>query len=151
MDHDIAVPAANPLLRDIEAAVGAGLAGTGISMGMRAVLEAIYRNGPMSAAEMGERLRLKPAFVGRMAAAAVKMELLEALPNPAHRNAHFFQITRKGRMAVLRIRDGESRYLKNIPRDDEPAGPEGTHARIHKALDLFFAGAGSNPRGENEN
>ena len=63
MDRNEAMAATDPLLRDLAAAVQAGLAGTGISMGMRAVLEAVYRNGPMSAGEMGERLGLESMWL----------------------------------------------------------------------------------------
>ena len=149
MDRNEAMAATDPLLRDLAAAVQAGLAGTGISMGMRAVLEAVYRNGPMSAGEMGERLGLEPAFVHRMAGSAEAAGLLEPMPDPAHREAHFFQITREGRMAVHRIRDGETRYLRRIAREEQNPDP-GAQARIHKALELFFAGGDAAPQGEAE-
>ena len=145
MGHDSASQAADPLLTDIAAAIEAGLAGTGVTPGMRAVLEVVYRNGPMSAAEMGDRLRLTPAFVHRMADLAEAAGLLEPMPDPAHRNAPFMQITRKGRMTVWRIRDGEAQHLRAIARM-APHGGSDAGARIRKALDLFFAGESVEPK-----
>ncbi len=128
-----------PLLRHITAAMEAGLAGTGVSAGMRALLEVIHRNGPMTVPEMTERLQLKRQFVHKTAVDAVDAGFLEAMPNPAHKRAHFFAITARGRAAVIRIRDQETRWLRDFlrqfPREDIEA-----HSRIQKALNLFFAG-----------
>ncbi len=131
-----------PLLRHITAAVEAGLSGTGISVGMRAVLEVLHRNGPMTVPEMTARLQLKRQFVHKMASEAATAGLLEALPNPAHRRANYFGVTARGRAAITRIRDAETQRLKqflaHVPKGDIEA-----HARVQKALNLFFAGAGS--------
>lgn len=145
MDHDTAAQTPDLLFADIAAAIEAGLAGTGVSPGMRAVLEVVYRNGPMSAAEMGAGLGLEPAFVHRMADMAAAEGLLEPLTDPAHRDAPFMQITRKGRMTVWRIRDGEAQHLRAVARNAPGAGGD-AGARIRKALDLFFAGGGGEPK-----
>lgn len=134
-----AVQITRPLMRHIAAALEAGMADTGISTGMRAILEVVHRNGPMTVPEMTERLQLKRQFVHRMVSDAVGCGLLEALPNPAHKRAHYFCVTPAGRTVVVRIRDAEKQrlraFLKEVPAADIEA-----HARIQKALNLFFAG-----------
>lgn len=134
-----AVQITRPLVRHITAAMEAGLAGTGVSAGMRAILEVVHRNGPMTVPEMTDRLQLKRQFVHRMVSDALACGFLEALPNPAHKRAHYFGITPAGRAAVIKIRDAEKAqlraFLKNVPAADIEA-----HARIQRALNLFFAG-----------
>lgn len=130
---------AHPVFRNVEATVQAGLSGTGVSAGMRAVLEVVFRNGPMSMAEIAERLLLSRRFVRRMCVQAAHAGLLEAVPNPASRDAHFLQVTQRGGRIIERIRDNERKHLKaaatGVPREDAV-----THVRIYKALDMFFAG-----------
>lgn len=132
-----------PLARHITAAVEAGLAGTGVSVGMRAVLEMVHRNGPMTIPEMAQRLQLKRQFVHRMTGEAMTAGLLETLPNPSHRRSHFFQVTSSGRAVIQEIRASETQHLRAFLGQVSKADVE-AHARIQKALNLFFSGASTN-------
>jgi DNA-binding MarR family transcriptional regulator len=134
-----AVQITRPMMRHVTAAMEAGLAGTGISAGMRAILEVVHRNGPMTVPEMTVRLQLKRQFVHKVAADAVAAGLLETVPNPSHRRAHFFAVSAKGSAAIVRIRDQETRWLRDFARQFPKEDIE-AHARIQKALSLFFAG-----------
>ncbi len=126
-----------PLLRHITAAVEAELAGTGVSVGMRAVLEALSEADTATLPDLTARLGLKRQFIHRMLAEALNIDMAEALPHPRRRNGHTYRLTRRGRATIERIRARENarlaEFLGRISADD--VAP---FLRVQAALNHFF-------------
>jgi DNA-binding MarR family transcriptional regulator len=72
------------------------LAGTGITVAERAVLELLC-DEPLTVPEAARRLSMKRQFVQRIVAGLIKKDLVEKKPNPEHLRAYFCLPTPAGR------------------------------------------------------
>lgn len=101
-----------PVHRRLARAVEAKLTGTGITVGMRAVMEVLEEAGPLSVPEVGRTLFLARQQVQLMINTLEELELVERRPNPAHKRSPLFALTEAGR-----TRFGEIRARENLEMD----------------------------------
>lgn len=82
-----------PLLRRITARLERDLRGTGISVGQRAILEALHEASRATAPMLTERLDMKRQFVARELKVLLKEGMIAKTANPDHARSFFYQLT----------------------------------------------------------
>lgn len=93
-----------PLLRNITARVEQDLQGTGITVGQRAILEALLALGQATAPEITDALDVTRQFVGRELKAMLEDGKVETVENPRHRASKYYRLTAEARAAIDAIR-----------------------------------------------
>ncbi|CAL9368488.1 MarR family winged helix-turn-helix transcriptional regulator [Streptomyces pilosus] len=101
-----------PLYRRAQRSVEQGLDGARLSLGVRAVLTLLHRNGPMTVPQMGRAQAISRQFVQRMVNDAAAQHLVESVPNPAHRRSPLIRPTRQGAEAIAAVLESEHRLLR---------------------------------------
>ncbi|MFE3095232.1 MarR family winged helix-turn-helix transcriptional regulator [Streptomyces sp. NPDC059248] len=107
------------VLRTVERTAPAG----GPSAGVRAVLDLLLRQGPLSVPRMARSQALSRQFVQRMVNEAMAERWVESVSNPAHRRSPLIRLTAAGRTALTEVTDREKEFLRR-------AGGELTGAEI---------------------
>ena len=133
-----AVRLTRPLLRHIAASVDAGAQTHGVTVGQRAVLEALYDGGAMSGPKLVAALALKRQFVFRMLAETDAAGLTRRTPNPDRARAYVHALTDPGRTALASIRAGELKALEAFAATQDRADIA-AWVRIQERLNTFFA------------
>ena len=103
-----------PLHRHLARAVEDRLEGTGVTVGMRAVLERLHDDGAQTVPQIARALLLPRQVVQRLVNAALELELVRAAPNPAHRRSSLIEPTPAGRVAFERIHAREAALLRDV-------------------------------------
>lgn len=85
-----------PLYRRVLRKVESGEAIEGVGAGVRAVLDLLRLNGPMTVPQMGRAQALSRQFVQRMVNEAAQRGFVAAAPNPAHRRSSLIRLTEAG-------------------------------------------------------
>lgn len=142
-DEDIeafysAVRLTRPLLRHITASVDAGSRVYGVTVGQRAVLEALYDGGAMSGPKLVATLALKRQFVFRMLAETDAAGLTTRSPNPSRARAYLHALTDHGQTALGAIRADELTALRTFAATQDPKDIA-AWATIQERLNVFFA------------
>lgn len=97
-----------PRLRDrVTAAVGAGIDFAGFPM-----LARIDSWGPLRTTELAERIGLDISTVSRKTADLEEAGLVIRAPDPHDRRANLLEVTRKGKLMVVRLREVRSALLE---------------------------------------
>lgn len=96
-----------PVFRALAAAVEDRLAGTGLGIPERGVLECVSENGPMSVAAIGRAIGVPRQFVQRNCNNLLSAGHVEKRPNPAHARSDLIGLTRSGAQAFARLRARE--------------------------------------------
>lgn len=89
----------------------------GLSIGVRAVLELLRAQGPLTVPQMGRAQALSRQFVQRTVNEAAAHGLVEAIPNPAHQRSSLIRLTDDGRSAIDAVITRESALLKRVGGD----------------------------------
>jgi DNA-binding MarR family transcriptional regulator len=89
----------------------------GLSVGMRAVLHLLRHNGPMTVPDMGRAQALSRQFVQRMVNDAAARQLVEAVPNPAHKRSSLIRLTESGTAAIDAVLAREHAALRRAGHD----------------------------------
>ncbi|WP_433211041.1 MarR family winged helix-turn-helix transcriptional regulator [Microtetraspora malaysiensis] len=89
----------------------------GLSVGVRAVLNMLRENGPMTVPQMGRAQALSRQFVQRMVNDAAARGLVESVPNPAHKRSLLIRLTGEGRAAITAVFDRERAVLRQVGGD----------------------------------
>ena len=132
-----AVQTTRPLIRNIVAAVDATLKGTGVTVGVRAVLEVLLVADNASLPEVTKHLNLTRQFAHRMLGEAVDAGLVERKPSPTRKGAHIYCLSRKGREAIEAIRTQEQESLRAFMQDHSEEDLR-AFCRVQSALNQFF-------------
>lgn len=103
-----------PVYRRAQRLVEHGLAPDGLSVGVRAVLALLHRNGPMTVPQMGRAQAISRQFVQRMVNDAAAGGLVESAPNPAHRRSSLIRLTPEGRSVIGAVLAREHRALREV-------------------------------------
>lgn len=98
-----------PLLRNITKRVEADLEGTGVSVGQRAILEALLHLGQATAPEITRTLDVKRQFVQREIQDLHARGLVIQSENPGHKRSAFYGLTPESRALIEAIRNREQR------------------------------------------
>ena len=86
-------------------------AGRDISMGMRAVLEYLYRNGPSTVPHMARERRVTRQRIQSLVDSLRSQHLVAAEPNPASRRSPLIALTDAGFDTIKRMRRDEGRWM----------------------------------------
>jgi DNA-binding MarR family transcriptional regulator len=106
-----------PLYRRVLRAVEQNEPVEGVSVGVRAVLDLLHRNGPMTVPQMGRAQSLSRQFVQRMVNDAAAAGLVELVDNPAHRRSRLVRLTGPGRARIVAVTAREHGLLRTVPGD----------------------------------
>lgn len=97
-----------PAHRRLARVVEAKLAGTGVTVAMRAVMEVLDRSGPMPVPEIGRTLFLARQQIQLVVNSLETAELVVRQSNPAHRRSPLFSLTDTGHQLFSQIRTREN-------------------------------------------
>ncbi|MEV5202450.1 MarR family transcriptional regulator [Streptomyces sp. NPDC053720] len=103
-----------PLYRRVQRKVEQAAPIEGLSVGVRAVLDLLRENGPMTVPQMGREQALSRQFVQRMVNDAAAARLVEIIPNPAHQRSSLVRLTGSGRAAILAALAREESLLRQV-------------------------------------
>jgi len=109
-----------------------------LTMGMRAILEFLLRNGPTTVPNVARRRGVTRQHVQALVNPLLEDGLVEAVENPAHRRSPLMRLSARGESTIRRMRRREAAVL-----DEADAGLSRTELqrtasalrRIRRALD----------------
>ncbi|GAA4986847.1 MarR family transcriptional regulator [Kitasatospora paranensis] len=125
-----------PLYRRVQRRIELDAA-QGVSVGVRAVLDLLRENGPMTVPQMGRAQSLSRQFVQRMVNDAAERHLVESIPNPAHRRSSLIRLTDDGRAAITVITTREHTLLRRAGGDLTDADITACVHVLARMLELF--------------
>lgn len=105
-----------PLYRRVQRRIELDAA-QGLSVGVRAVLDLLRENGPMTVPQMGRAQSLSRQFVQRMVNDAAERKLVESIPNPAHQRSSLIRLTDGGHAAITAVTAREHAMLRQAGGD----------------------------------
>ena len=103
-----------PVHRRLARAVEAKLNGTGVTVGMRAVMEVLSEAGPLSVPDTARTLFLARQQIQLLMNALEEGEFVERGPNPAHKRSPLFCLSERGRSVFADIRASENDEIEMI-------------------------------------
>lgn len=103
-----------PLMQAAEARVDAGLAGTGLTVRMRAVLEILHRHGDQTVPEIAARLDIKRQYVQIMCNETLASGFIAPRANPRHKRSPILALTDHGRSLIEGIISQEMALMDDI-------------------------------------
>lgn len=133
----IGIQLTRPLLRSITARVDADLSGTGISVGQRAILEALLALDQATAPGITDALQLKRQYVARELQDLIQNGLVVSAPNPRHKTSHIYSMTEKARKTILGIRKAETEKFAEFANRFKPEDIDAFY-RVQMALNEEF-------------
>ncbi|NDK31754.1 MarR family winged helix-turn-helix transcriptional regulator [Nesterenkonia haasae] len=104
-----------PLYRKVSRTVERLQPTMGMSVGVRAVLEQLRREGPLTVPEMARSQELSRQFVQRMVHDATSAGWVQSRPNPAHRTSPLIRLTESGVGAVDEVVAHERALMGQVP------------------------------------
>lgn len=89
----------------------------GMSVGVRAVLDQLARDGERTVPQMARTQDLSRQFVQRMVHDATTAGFVELVPNPAHRRSSLVRLTDPGRAAISAVTSREQELMGRVGGD----------------------------------
>ncbi|MEU2130452.1 MarR family transcriptional regulator [Streptomyces sp. NPDC018352] len=126
-----------PLYRRVQRKVEQTAPIEGLSVGVRAVLDLLRENGPMTVPRMGRAQALSRQFVQRMVNDASAAGLVEIFPNPAHQRSSLVRLTASGRAAITAALAREQSLLRQVDGDLTDADVTACVRVLGRMLELF--------------
>ncbi|MFG2851184.1 MarR family winged helix-turn-helix transcriptional regulator [Streptomyces mirabilis] len=126
-----------PLYRRVSRKVELNEPIEGLSIGVRAVLDLLCAQGPLTVPQMGRAQALSRQFVQRMVNEAAAHGLVEAVANPAHQRSSLIRLTDDGRTAIDAVITRESALLKRVGGDLTGADVERCVRVLTRMLEVF--------------
>ncbi len=105
----------------------------GMSVGVRAVLDQLHRDGARTVPQMAREQDLSRQFVQRMVNDAAALGWVEAVDNPAHRRSSLIRITADGERAIDAVLAREHELMSHVPGDLTDADIDAT-LRVLRAM-----------------
>ena len=103
-----------PLMQAAEGCVEAGLAGTNLTVRMRAVLEMLHKYGEQTVPEIAARLEIKRQYVQIMCNETLASGLVEQRANPRHKRSPVLALTNHGRTLIEEILFKEMKIMEEM-------------------------------------
>lgn len=126
-----------PAHRRLARAVAAKLEGSGITVGMRAVMEVLEEAGAMSVPDIGRRLFLARQQIQILVNELEAHNLLTRLPNPAHKRSPLFLLSAEGRRQFDDIRKRENEEMNAVADQFSPEDLSAAQRVLCAVLDHF--------------
>jgi DNA-binding MarR family transcriptional regulator len=126
-----------PVHRRLARAVEAKLNNTGITVGMRAVMEVLEEAGPHSVPEIARVLFLARQQVQLLANGLEEAGLIQRRNNPAHKRSPLFSLTETGQTCFGEIRDRENQEMDSVCELFSDADIQSTQRVLCAMLDHF--------------
>lgn len=106
-----------PLMQAAESCVEAGLAGTNLTVRMRAVLEILDKYGDQTVPELAARLEIQRQYVQIMCNETLASGFIEQRPNPRHKRSPIMALTNQGRTLIEDILTKEMQIMEQMSED----------------------------------
>lgn len=106
-----------PLMQAAESCVEAGLAGTNLTVRMRAVLEILDKYGDQTVPELAARLEIQRQYVQIMCNETLASGFIEQRPNPRHKRSPNMALTNQGRTLIEDILSKEMQIMEQMSED----------------------------------
>ncbi|MEP3247634.1 MAG: MarR family transcriptional regulator [Sneathiella sp.] len=106
-----------PAFKHISKLVEIRSAEAGLTIGMRAVLEQLYEEGPKTVPDIARSLMVERQYIQRTANALMAEKLISRLPNPAHKKSWIFDLTEEGGHRFTSLKRREIAILQKIAKD----------------------------------
>lgn len=100
-----------------EVRVENGLAGTGLTVRMRAVLEILLKHGEQTVPEIAAQLEIKRQYVQVMCNETLASGFIEQRTNPRHKRSPIMALTHHGRTLIEQIISSELKLMDAIGAD----------------------------------
>ncbi|MDI2132120.1 MarR family winged helix-turn-helix transcriptional regulator [Yinghuangia seranimata] len=126
-----------PLYRRVQRKVEQNAPIEGVSVGVRAVLDLLRENGPMTVPQMGRAQALSRQFVQRMVNDAAEHGMVEVTPNPEHQRSSLIRLTPKGDATITAVTTREGALLREVGGDLTDAEVTACVKVLGHMLDLF--------------
>lgn len=112
--------------------------GSTISMGMRAVLEYLDRNGRTTVPQMAKARRVTRQRIQTLVNALLAEGLVEIQPNPASKRSPLVGLCESGAGKILQMREHEGRFLKVAISDTKLRDAAATLAVLRDTLEQGY-------------
>lgn len=129
-----------PLYRRTQRKVEQDVSVEGLSVGVRAVLNLLGAHGPMTVPQMGREQALSRQFVQRMVNDAAARDLVESVPNPAHKRSSLIRLTEQGQTAITAVIDRERAVLRQVGGDLTGTEVDACLRVLSRLLELMGSG-----------
>ncbi|MEM7490870.1 MAG: MarR family winged helix-turn-helix transcriptional regulator [Pseudomonadota bacterium] len=106
-----------PLMQAAEACVEKGLAGTDLTVRMRAVLEILRAAGDLPVPDIAARLEINRQYVQLMVNDTLAAGLTAQRPNPRHKRSPLLTLTEAGRALIDEVVAREMAVMRTIAAD----------------------------------
>ncbi|WP_370223968.1 MarR family winged helix-turn-helix transcriptional regulator [Hyphomonas atlantica] len=103
-----------PLMQAAEGCVEAGLAGTNLTVRMRAVLEILDKYGEQTVPELAARLEIQRQYVQIMCNETLASGFIEQRANPRHKRSPILALTDHGRALIQEIISKEMKIMEQM-------------------------------------
>jgi DNA-binding MarR family transcriptional regulator len=110
-------------------------AGSQVSLGMRAVLEFLERNGPATVPTMARARRVTRQRIQTLVNALLGQALVETVTNPASRRSPLIRLTQRGAKTIRTMRQRETAKLAAPIGSDDLQQATRTLAALRLALE----------------
>ena len=104
---------------------------SGLSVGVRNVLDQLRRDGDRTVPQLARAQDLSRQYTQRMVDQAATDGLVELAPNPAHRRSRLVRLTPAGTAAITSVIDRELSLLTRVGGDLTAAELDGTLRVLH--------------------
>ena len=104
---------------------------SGLSVGVRNVLDQLRRDGDRTVPQLARAQDLSRQYTQRMVDQAAADGLVELLENPAHRRSRLVRLTSAGGAAITAVLERELCLLERVGGDLTPAELDGTLRVLH--------------------
>jgi DNA-binding MarR family transcriptional regulator len=109
--------------------------GSNISMGMRAVLEYLDRNGDATVPQIARARRVTRQRIQTLVNSLQQMALLEAVDNPASKRSPLITLSTAGSATILEMRKREGAMMQVPVSDQKIVEATDTLAELRSALE----------------
>ena len=110
-------------------------AGSNISMGMRAVLEYLDRNGDATVPQMARARRVSRQRIQTLVNALLQMDLVKSISNPASKRSALITLSKTGAKMILDMRRLEGREMNVSLSDNRILDAANTLSQLRVALE----------------
>ena len=106
-----------PLMQAAESCVEDGLAGTNLTVRMRAVLEILHKYGEQTVPELAARLEIQRQYVQIMCNETLASGFIEQRANPRHKRSPILALTNQGSTLIEDILTNEMQIMQEMSED----------------------------------